>query len=152
MKETILAQITALNKLDLSQLIAKYEELFDGEKPVSTMKSYIKRRLAYRIQELASGGLSDKGQGKIQNLIKEFDPVNNKVFRPENPPVKKSAIRNRRLPIPGTIITKKYKGYNIQVKVLEKGFEYMDKTYKSLTAIAREITGAHWNGYLFFGL
>jgi len=56
------------------------------------------------------------------------------------------------LPIPGTVIIKEYKGEKLEVKVLESGFEYKNNAYKSLSAIAKTITTAHWNGYLFFGL
>ena len=61
-------------------------------------------------------------------------------------------MRDKRLPIPGTVIYKKYKGQDIHVKVLDKGFEYKDKYYRSLTAITFELTGAHWNGFSFFNL
>jgi hypothetical protein len=61
-------------------------------------------------------------------------------------------LKDKRLPIPGTIVKKEYKGNQIQVEVLENGFEYKGRKYKSLSAIAKEITGAHWNGYLFFNL
>jgi hypothetical protein len=57
-----------------------------------------------------------------------------------------------RLPLPGTIITRPYKGETLQVKVLPKGFEYQGEVYKSLSAVAKVITGSHCNGYLFFRL
>jgi len=83
-------------------------------------------------------------------------PVNNKAIRPkvsvETHARTKARGRDVRLPIPGTIITKNYKEMKIEVKVLEKGFEYGGKVYKNLTAIADKITGAHWNGYCFFNL
>ncbi len=61
-------------------------------------------------------------------------------------------VRDRRLPIPGTVLTREYNGARIAVRVLARGFEYDSRTYRSLSAIAREVTGSHWNGYLFFGL
>ena len=61
-------------------------------------------------------------------------------------------LRDKRLPIPGTIINKTYKGVPLQVKVLEKGFEYNGKVYKTICGVVRAITGIHWNGYLFFNL
>jgi len=57
-----------------------------------------------------------------------------------------------RLPLPGTLLVREYKGRDIVVKVLDGGFEFEDRRYKSLSAIAREVTGSKWNGYLFFGL
>ncbi|MCK5180657.1 MAG: DUF2924 domain-containing protein [Candidatus Omnitrophica bacterium] len=65
---------------------------------------------------------------------------------------KKHQTRDQRLPIPGTIITKKYKNQLIEVKVLEKGFEYKGKHYKTLTSVSEEVTGSHWSGYEFFNL
>jgi len=126
-------------------------------------------RKAYRMQELAHGpsarslhslaqgsGLSEATQGRISELIAHYDPINNKSLRPEGPSPetgkKKASSHDRRLPIPGTVITKEYKGQKLAVKVLEGKFEFNGRVYKSLTAIAKEVTGAHWNGYLFFGL
>lgn len=73
------------------------------------------------------------------------------MLRPQNSQVKEKASgRDTRLPIPGAIIRKEYKGQILEVKVLEKGFEYLGKTYRTLSAVAKVVTGDHWNGYLFF--
>ena len=155
MNKEVLSQIMELKTKTLAELKAKYEELFPGEKAPSNNKVFLWRKIAYRIQELAYGGLPKEAQDKIQELIQKYDPINNKALRPKNSinnRSKKNLVRDRRLPIPGTVITKTYKGVTIEVKVLEKGFEYKNKVYKSLSAIAKEITGAHWNGYLFFNL
>ena len=87
-------------------------------------------------------------QPYLRNAI--IDPINNKAMRSKQPT--NQVLRDNRLPIPGTIITKTYKEIKIQVKVLDNGFEYKNKIYKTLTAIAKEITGSHWNGFLFFNL
>jgi len=156
MSEDKVSEIMALKELPLNELQKKYEELFEGKKAPSSNKVYLWRKIAYRIQELERGGLSAETQGKIQELIQKYDPVNNKTLRPginsDNTGNKPKLSRDKRLPIPGTIITKEYKGTSLEIKILEKGFEYNNKQYKSLTAIAKEVTGAHWNGYLFFGL
>jgi len=155
MAETKLSKIMALKENSLSELKVAYEELFDGKKAPSNNKIYLWRKIAYRIQETEHGGLSAKAGAKIQEFIQKYDPINNKALRPDtaevNEPTKRLK-RDKRLPIPGTIITKEYKGKIIQVKVLETGYEYNNKNYKSLSSITKEITGAHWNGYLFFGL
>jgi hypothetical protein len=78
--------------------------------------------------------------------------VNNVALKPQVATSGFLPKRDRRLPLPGTIITKDYKGAKVQITALGKGFEYNGKIYKSLTAIAKEITGAHWNGFLFFNL
>jgi len=156
MTGTNLSQIMELRKNSLDELKTKYEGLFPGQKAPSNNKIFMWRKIAYRIQELEYGGISSETQSKIQQLIQQYDPINNKTLRPdnihENQPKKSGISRDKRLPIPGTVITKEYKGISLQVKVLKSGFEYNSKIYKTLTAIAKEVTGAHWNGYLFFNL
>lgn len=154
MVETNLSQIMGLREKSLAELQTKYKELF-GQEPPSSNKVFLWRKIAYRLQELECGNVSQEAQGKIQELIKRYDPVNNTNIRPNNAngrAGKMNSSRDRRLPIPGTLITKEYKGKKCELKILEQGFEYNNKTYKSLSAIAKEVTGAHWNGYLFFNL
>ena len=155
MTETKLSKIMSLKEKSLSELKVVYEELFNGKKAPSSNKIYLWRKIAYRMQEIDSGGLSAQAEGKIQELIQEYDPINNKTLRPDTPAINESAKklkRDKRLPIPGTVITKEYKGKVLQVKILESGYEYNNKKYRSLSSIAKEVTGAHWNGFLFFGL
>lgn len=156
MKEAINAKIEALKNKAIPELQKEFEVLFEGQKASSDNKVYLIRRIAYRLQELEYGGLSQKAQNRIKELIALYDPVNNKAIRPkisvETQARTKTRGRDTRLPIPGTIITKDYRGKKYQVKVLENGFEYEGKIYKHLTALAEKITGAHWNGYNFFNL
>ena len=156
MAETKLSQIMELKEKALGDLQTKYQKLFPGQQAPSNNRVYLWRKIAYRLQELEYGGISSETQGKIQQLIQQYDPINNKTLRPntipENRPKKSKLSRDKRLPIPGTVIIKEYKGIKLEVKILESGFEYHNKVYKSLTAIAKEVTGAHWNGYLFFNL
>ena len=151
MEWTILEQILALKEMAVSELQKRYSKLFDGKKAISNNKTYLWQRIAYRIQELEYGGLPAEVYDKVRDLVKEFDPINNKTLRPEIAN-KQLITRDRRLPIPGTIITKNYKGTEIRVKVLEKGFEYNGKVYRTLSAVAKAVTGIHWNGYLFFNM
>lgn len=155
MKQTLLNQIMTLKNVSLADLQKKYAELHEGKTTPINNKVYLWRRIAYRLQELEHGGLSDTAQAKLDVLIKEHDPINNKSYRPENASGRGSRIgktRDRRLPIPGTTIIKNYKGVRLEVKVLDKGFEFRGKRFATLSAIAKEITGAHWNGYSFFGI
>ena len=156
MAETNLAQIMELKKKSLGELQVKYKELFPSQNVPSNNKVFLWRKIAYRLQELKYGGISAETQSKIQQLIQHYDPINNKVLRPDTStvsrPKKQGLSRDKRLPIPGTVIIKEYKGIKFEIKALESGFEYHNKVYKSLTAIAKEVTGAHWNGYLFFNL
>jgi len=145
-------EIMALKNAPAEELQRRYKELY-GEDASGTHKTYLWRKIAYKLQEQKHGGLSVKTKGRLKVLIDDFDPINNKALRPDKPMVSQEApVKDKRLPIPGTVITKEYKGATYQVKVLEKGFEYNAKIYKTLSAIAKEITGAHWNGYLFFNL
>jgi len=156
MEQAKLEKIMELKDKSLLELKAIYKEVYRSETAPSSNKVYLWRKIAYKLQEIEHGGISAEAQGKIEEFIQKYDPVNNKALRPgvssDNKGKKSKLSRDKRLPIPGTIITKEYKGTSLEVKVLEKGFEYNNKQYKSLTAIAKEVTSAHWNGYLFFGL
>ena len=152
MKEDILARILALKTASLTELQKEYSALYGDKKAPSSNKTCLWQRIAYRIQELAYGSLPEEARNKAKELAQEYDPINNKALRPDNGAEKRCVSRDRRLPLPGTIITKNYKGTDIRVKILEKGFEYNGKVYRSLTSIAKEVTGSHWNGYLFLNM
>lgn len=157
MDETITSQVTALKNAPIQELQNKYKELLDTKETPCDNKMFLLKRITYKLQETKHGGLSKTVKTKIKELMAKYDPVNNKTLRPCVTSAGKEVkslpfARDKRLPIPGTIITKKYKGQTIQVKVLEKGFEYKNTYYKSLSALGREITGSHWNGYNFFNL
>lgn len=150
-------EIMALKNATLPEIQKRYKELFNVAEASCANKPYLIKKIAYKLQEMACGGLSDEAKMQIIDLIEKYDPINNKALRPQVVSAGKSVVsipfmRDKRLPIPGTVIHKKYKGQDIHVKVLDKGFEYKDKYYRSLTAIAFELTGAHWNGFSFFNL
>ena len=161
---TILAaEIKALREMTVSELRDRYREVF-GEESRSNHKDWLWKRVAWRIQELAEGGLSERAVQRAKELANEADV---RVRPPrdafsdseaEGADVAQTSratvrrVRDRRLPIPGTVLTRKYNGQQIAVRVLARGFEYDSQRYRSLSAIAREVTGSHWNGYLFFGL
>jgi len=153
-KETVLNQILALKEMRGEELLAKYKELFKGQKPGAINTEYLRKQIAYRLQELAYGGLSNEAKTRLEQLITVYDPINNRLLRKvKNPNGSKAETnRDRRLPIPGSMITKIYKGNALKVKVLEKGFEYEGKHYRTLSQVANVVTGDHWNGYLFFNL
>lgn len=154
MQNQFLNEILSLNNNSLKELRTKYQKLFGEGKAIPGNKTFIVKRIAYKLQELKYGGLSQPAKEKVEEFIKKYDPVNNKAVRPaqkgESGPAK--STKDSRLPIPGTIITKVYKGKKLEVKVLEKGFEYKGKVYRSLSGVAKDITGSGWNGFLFFGL
>ena len=153
MREDILNQILALKEMKSEELLRKYLEIFDDQRPKINNAEYLRKKISYRIQEIAHGGLSDAAKTRLEQLITVYDPINNRLLRKTTG--KESSVkikRDRRLPIPGSIITKIYKGVEIKIKVLEKGFEYDGKTYRTLSQVANVLSGNHWNGYLFFGL
>jgi hypothetical protein len=157
MKENISEEMQTLKNATLLEIQKQYNELFNVAEAPCANKPYLIKKIAYRLQEMANGELSDEAKMQIIDLIEKYDPINNKALRPQVVSAGKSVVsipfmRDKRLPIPGTVIHKKYKGQDIHVKVLNKGFEYKDKYYRSLTAIAFELTGAHWNGFSFFNL
>ena len=152
MENLILSRILALKTASLAELQKEYGALYGDKKALSSNKTYLWQRIAYRIQEIEYGGLPKEAKNKVKKLAQEYDPINNKALRPANGAENRCVSRDRRLPLPGTIITKNYKGTDIRVKILEKSFEYNGKVYRSLTSIAKEVTGSHWNGYLFLNL
>ena len=155
MENTLVEQIMDLKTKSLNELKAKYVELFEGKKAPSSNKTCLWRKIAYRLQEIEYQGLPEDVQNQINDLIERYDPVNNKSLRPPDPKKDagvKPSTRDKRLPIPGSVITKHYKDRILEIKVLEKGFEFENKYYKTLSSIASQVTGAHCNGYLFFNL
>ncbi|HNX82243.1 MAG TPA: DUF2924 domain-containing protein [Candidatus Omnitrophota bacterium] len=150
-------ELDVLKQLSTERIQEKYKELFSLKELPCDNKMHLLKRIAYKLQEQVMGGLSKKAKARLEELTLRYDPVNNKALRPQ---VMSAGVvvqslpflRDKRLPIPGTIIRKKYKNQELIVRVLENGFEYNGKKFKTLTAVAGEITGAHWSGYSFFGL
>jgi len=147
------AQLAALEGMDVPALRAKYEEVF-GEPTRAGNRDYLRKRIAWRIQELAEGGLSERAKARIQELIADA-PI--RWRRPRGAQEgggngTAASARDPRLPAPGSVLTRIYEGVEHRVTVLEDGFEYGGERFKSLSKVAKAITGQHWNGYLYFGL
>jgi len=152
MAESIVSQIAALKPMTVSQLREVYAEKF-GESSNSRNKQWLFKRIAWRIQELAEGGLSERAKKRAAELANDADvrlrpPKGHKTPEPA-PAVPK---RDPRLPAPGTDLKREFNGKEHVVSVGESGFTYRGKEYRSLSAIAKQITGTPWNGYGFFGL
>src|SRR5262249_5313889 len=118
-------------------------------------------RIAYRLQVLAEGDLSERARRRAAELANDADlrliPPRERngaaVVAEECTAVVELPIQpDNRLPPPGTMLTRDYKGVSVQVQVLPKGFLYQDQVYKSLSAVAKAITGSHCNGFAFFHL
>jgi hypothetical protein len=141
MNNSALAQVAALPEKSIAELKQLWRDLYDREPPLYN-KPFLVKRLAYRIQELAFGGLSARAEAKLKELIEEEDRrVNGKL------PVRKSER-----PITGTRLIREWQGVEHCATVIDDGYEYQGRRYKSLSAIARAITGTRWNGPAFFGL
>ena len=141
-------ELGALQKMTVGQLAEKFLELY-GQPSRSRNKPYLQKRLAWRVQELAEGGLSEKALAKIAELGDELpEKWRRRLVAPQAP----AAERDPRVPRPGSVLTRKHQGRTHRVTVREDCFIHGGKEFKSLSAIARLITGTSWNGYLFFGL
>lgn len=147
-------EIGGLKDLGLAQLRVRYGEVF-GEEPRSKNLSFLRKKIAFRLQEQMEGGLSEAAQNRIQELVPlEMEPKP-KVKRAEalaSRLVQRFEGRDSRLPKSGSLISREYRGFVHEVLVMEDTFLYRGRAYRSLSAIAKEITGTPWNGFLFFGL
>jgi hypothetical protein len=151
-------QLAELQRLSTKDLLARYAEVF-GDEARTWNRTWILRRIAWRLQAQAEGGLSERARRRAQELANEAD------LR-LNPPapaliaesdvgltsVRPAPANDHRLPPAGTIMSRSYKGATIQVQVLERGFAYQGQVYKSLSAVAKAVTGSHCNGFHFFKL
>jgi hypothetical protein len=138
---SVLAQLAALKDAPAPALKTRWRELFETEPPPYNRR-FLESRLAYRIQELAYGGLKPETLERLRALGEQFDGGN-------------ISVRKRRAndrPIAGTRLIRDYKGIEHCVTVRRDNFEYQGRLYKSLSAVARSITGTRWNGLVFFGL
>jgi hypothetical protein len=156
MDATVLKQIEQLRSLTVNGLRTKYREIF-GEDSRSGNKDYLYRRIAWRLQANAEGDLSERARRRALEIANDAD------LRVRAPKLKGDAekrttvtaisgVRDPRLPQPGTLLTREFKGKVHVAKVLDDGFEYEGRHYRSLSKIATEIAGTRWNGFTFFGL
>ena len=151
-------EIEQLRGATVGELRAKYFALF-GHPSRSNHKQFLFRRVAWRLQALAYGELSEQARQQALALAHDADL---RIKAPRHlvgtaeqvlQPTLRSRCkpgRDERLPEPGSILRREFKGQMVAVQVLEHGFQYQDRFYKSLSAIARQVTGTQWNGYAFF--
>ena len=142
-----------LKGLSLAHLRERYIELF-GEPIRTGNKAWIIKRLAWRLQALAEGGLSEQARKRATELAHEANirlapPRSRSAKSVQDRPTRDS---DPRLPAPGSVLTRFYKGRTLQVRILVSGFEFEGTVYPSLSAAAKAITGDHCNGFLFFRL
>ena len=147
MEASVVAEIEQLPALRVAELLARYKEVF-GQEPHSTNKEFLVRRIAWQLQALAEGGLNQRARQRAAGIVCEGDlrmrfskAARSGRFGPDG-----------RIPVVGSELRRRFGDRDVVVKVLPRGFEYNHRRYRSLSAIAREVTGTRWNGLLFFGL
>ena len=160
MDNSVLIEIEKLRRATLATLREKYRETF-GEPTRSRHREHLFRRIAWRLQALAQGDLSARARDRAQQIARDADlrmiappdflTVDGERVR-TTPGERTRREQDSRLPLPGTLLTRKWKGRTILVEVLARGFRYDNDHYSSLSAIAVAITGTRWNGLAFFGL
>ena len=145
----VLRQIANLERMSRVDLVSRWRVLFGDDPPRSNNRQFLVKRLAYRIQELAYGGLSMGARERMDRILDEngFDE-NGARSKKVGRKLSGSDIQITR----GTILAREWKGERHEVRVIDGGFEYRGMPYRSLSAVARAITGTNWNGPLFFGL
>lgn len=156
MNAVLLRELEELRRAPLQRLRGKYRELF-GEQPRSRHKQQLFRCLAWRMQALAEGELSDRARSRAQEIAQDADL---RTLAPRQWPgalalqseASARVRHDRRIPAAGTQLSREYRGKPVLVTVRQTGFEYQGRSYRSLSAIAGEVTGTRWNGLAFFGL
>jgi hypothetical protein len=137
----VLGRLAALQTTPTPHLKVMWRQLFGREPPMGN-RPYLQSRLAYRIQELAYGGLKPETVERLVALGERLDGGNIVLRR----------IRADSRPLPGTRLLREHGGVEHVVTVRTDDFEFEGRPYRSLSAIARHITGTRWNGWTFFGL
>jgi Protein of unknown function (DUF2924) len=142
MSETVLARLAALKIAKTTELKQQWRELF-GTEPPPYNRRFLESRLAYRIQELAYGGLKPETLERLAAIAEDLDGGD---------PSRRRRRAGPDRPIAGTRLIREWKGVEHCVTVRDEDFEYLGRPYKSLSAVARAIAGTRWNGLIFFGL
>ena len=141
-QDPIPTRLAALKTTSTPDLKQQWRDLFDSEPPPFNRR-YLESRLAYRIQELAYGGLKPETVRRLEALGEQIDGRGREKR-------KKPAANDR--PIAGTRLIREWQGVEHTVTVTQYGYDWLGRPYKSLSAVARAITGTRWNGWTFFGL
>ena len=151
-------EVAALDRMTVSELRSKHIDAF-GEPTRTGNKEYLVKRIAWRLQANARGDLTCRARRRAEELANDADlsTTAQKVRKAENRPAltRQTSVAfdsDSRLPMAGSNIKRLYKGREIVVRVLPKGFEHEGEVYRTLSAVAKAITGTHWNGYHFFNL
>jgi hypothetical protein len=150
----IVNAVATLERLTIGQLRQRFAELF-GEATLASNRAWLVKRIAWRLQALAEGDLSERARRRAAGLARDADlrlnaPRSQTATATTPEPVRVPTPVDQRLPPPGTILTRPYKGQLVQVQVLTDGFAYAGRVFPSLSAVAKAVTGSHTNGFHFF--
>ena len=150
-------ELATLKQMTVRELREKYEAIF-GEPTRAGNRDFLFKRIAWRIQSLAEGDLSERARRRAEMLARDADlrttaprtPLATPGGNGEQDAKPAASLGDERVPPPGTVLTRVYRGQAYHVVVRHDGFEYDGQIFRSLSAIAKMITGSHWNGLLFF--
>ena len=155
-------QIAALDTMTVKQLRERHEEVF-GVRPRSSHAAFLRKRIAWQIQANEEGCAREDLDRLSETISRDIDMIRHRAPRRNGRPTggrnENAAVpfscrptQDPRIPMPGSILTREYRGRTVKVLVKHTGFEYEGKEHRSLTAAVKAITGSHWNGFNFFRL
>jgi Protein of unknown function (DUF2924) len=150
MDDALQTEIVGLQRMRTDELRQRYREVF-GEESNTAHKQHLVKRIAWRLQALAEGDLSERARRRALEIADDADLRKTVPSQFAQHQGQRSWLDSR-LPVPGTVLTRVYQDRTIEVKVLVDGFECKGDRYHSLSAVARAVTGTRWNGLVFFGL
>jgi hypothetical protein len=152
-------EVAALQRMTVGELWAKFADVF-GEPTRTGNKTWLVKRIAWRMQALVEGDISERARQRAAELANDADLRTSAPKTPKSTPATTERTTSAtivmaaddRLPPAGTILMREYKGRTLQVRVLEHGFEFEGEVFKSLSAVAKKVTGQHCNGFHYFRL
>jgi len=145
MQQTVLETLARIGRMDVDELRDQWRALYGTEPPASYAKAQLVRRLAWRVQELRFGGLSDRARRRLREIANGDDLAGGRKRPPK--PRKRSSLAA------GTRLVRQWRGVKHVVTALaDGGFEWNGRRYRTLSAVAKAMTGQHVSGPRFFGL
>jgi hypothetical protein len=155
MHVNVAKEVAALEAMNMADLRARYAQVF-GEPTRAGNKTWLVRRIIWRMQARAEGDLSERARKRAAELANDADlrliPPKSASVVSSKPSTPSNLEPDHRLPAAGQVLRRLYKGRMVHVRILPKGFEFEGSVYRSLSAVAKAVTGSHTNGFLFFRL
>ena len=150
------AEVAVLQQMTVDELRRRYAAVM-GEESRCRHRVHLIRKIAWRIQALAEGDLTERARRRAKELANDADvrvtpPKGHHAATCGGKTAEADVVPDNRVPAPGGAIVRNYRGHQVRVTVLVDGFEYEGRRYKSLSAVAKAISGSHCNGFRFFGL